>query len=147
VPYHGPGSLGEGPVHCGTHGHAGWASDLAPIADRWTPVVLYSLCVREVRRFNAPASDPGRLQEDADADPAPPGARWAGASHRIYEEVPPKTKYRLTEDGRRLSEPIAQLCAWGLRNRPSSPSSSPVATWPELADYGCVTTKRQLRFH
>jgi DNA-binding HxlR family transcriptional regulator len=28
-----------------------------------------------------------------------------------YQQVPPKTEYRLTEDGRRLREPITRLCA------------------------------------
>jgi DNA-binding HxlR family transcriptional regulator len=29
----------------------------------------------------------------------------------VYQQVPPKTEYRLTEDGRRLGESISQLCA------------------------------------
>jgi DNA-binding HxlR family transcriptional regulator len=33
-----------------------------------------------------------------------------------YQQVPPKTEYRLTEDGRRLREPITRLCAWAIEN-------------------------------
>jgi len=35
----------------------------------------------------------------------------------VYPQVPPKTEYRLTEDGRRLREPIAELCRWAADNR------------------------------
>jgi DNA-binding HxlR family transcriptional regulator len=34
----------------------------------------------------------------------------------VYAQVPPKTEYRLTEDGRTLREP-QQLCEWALQNR------------------------------
>jgi DNA-binding HxlR family transcriptional regulator len=37
----------------------------------------------------------------------------------MYQQVPPKTEYRLTEDGRRLREPISQLCAWATENEAS----------------------------
>ena len=34
----------------------------------------------------------------------------------VCQQVPPKTEYRLTEDGRRLRESISQLCAWAMGN-------------------------------
>ena len=37
-------------------------------------------------------------------------------ARKVYAEVPPKTEYRLTESGRKLREPIAQLCAWAVAN-------------------------------
>ncbi|MFI8793442.1 winged helix-turn-helix transcriptional regulator [Streptomyces sp. NPDC055105] len=35
-----------------------------------------------------------------------------------YDEVPPRVKYSLTEDGRRLNEALQALAAWG-RERPT----------------------------
>jgi DNA-binding HxlR family transcriptional regulator len=35
----------------------------------------------------------------------------------VYQQVPPKTEYRLTESGHKLREPIALLCEWGVNNR------------------------------
>lgn len=35
----------------------------------------------------------------------------------VHAQVPPRTEYRLTEDGRRIREPIARLCAWAVENR------------------------------
>jgi DNA-binding HxlR family transcriptional regulator len=37
-------------------------------------------------------------------------AKWA-------PQVPPKTEYRLTDNGHKLREPIAWLCEWGMNNR------------------------------
>ena len=34
----------------------------------------------------------------------------------VYPVVPPKTEYRLTEDGRKLHEPVEALCAWSVKN-------------------------------
>jgi DNA-binding HxlR family transcriptional regulator len=35
----------------------------------------------------------------------------------VYQQVPPKTEYRLTDNGHKLREPIASLCEWGKENR------------------------------
>jgi DNA-binding HxlR family transcriptional regulator len=35
----------------------------------------------------------------------------------VYQQVPPKTEYRLTDNGHKLREPIAWLCEWGMNNR------------------------------
>jgi len=89
---------------------------LSLIADKWTPVVLYCLSMREVRRFN----ELHRQIPDISKKMLIQTLRHLerdGLVHRtVYQEVPPRTEYRLTEDGRRLREPIAQLCAWGVEN-------------------------------
>jgi HxlR-like helix-turn-helix len=35
----------------------------------------------------------------------------------VYRQVPPKTEYRLTDNGHKLREPIAWLCEWGMSNQ------------------------------
>ena len=35
----------------------------------------------------------------------------------VYQQVPPKTEYRLTDNGHKLRAPIAWLCEWGMDNR------------------------------
>lgn len=37
---------------------------------------------------------------------------------RVYPEVPPRTDYRLTDNGRRMREPIVLICEWALENEP-----------------------------
>lgn len=87
------------------------------IGDKWTTVVLYCLSRAEVRRFNElqrwiPLISKKMLVKvlrQLESD---------GLVERtVYPEVPPRTDYRLTEDGHRLREPIAAMCQWGQDNR------------------------------
>ena len=42
---------------------------------------------------------------------------WIVASSVVVAPVvPPKTEYRLTDDGRKLHEPVAALCQWAAAN-------------------------------
>lgn len=84
---------------------------LALIGDKWTPIVLYCLS-GGVRRFSElqhhiPGISKKMLIQVLRALEA------RGLVERtVYPVVPPKTEYRLTEDGCTLHEPIAALCAW-----------------------------------
>jgi DNA-binding HxlR family transcriptional regulator len=35
----------------------------------------------------------------------------------VYQQVPPKTEYRLTDNGHKLRQPISWLCEWSMENR------------------------------
>ena len=85
------------------------------IGDKWTPVVLYCIWLREVRRFNElqrqiPDSPKMLIQTLRNLE------RDGLVERTVYQQVPPKTEYRLTEDGRRLRESISPLCAWAMEN-------------------------------
>jgi DNA-binding HxlR family transcriptional regulator len=87
------------------------------IADKWTPVLLYCLSARDVRRFN----ELQRAIPDISKKMLTQTLRTlerGGLVHRtVFQQVPPKTEYRLTDDGRKLREPIAWLCTWAAKNR------------------------------
>jgi len=91
---------------------------LSLIGDKWTIVVLYCLSLRDVRRFNElqrqiPAISKKMLAQTLRR------LEGEGLIERFsYPQVPPKTEYRLTEDGHRLREPIAALCRWTVENKP-----------------------------
>jgi DNA-binding HxlR family transcriptional regulator len=85
------------------------------IGDKWTPIVLYCLS-GGVRRFN-------ELQHhipDISKKMLIQVLRKLEASglvdRKVYQVVPPKTEYTLTETGRRLHEPVALLCRWAAAN-------------------------------
>lgn len=85
------------------------------IADKWTPIIMYCLASGTSRFGVMHRRIPGlskkmltqvlrRLERD-------------GLVHRtVYRVVPPKTEYELTDLGRRLHEPVAQLCEWAEDN-------------------------------
>ncbi len=88
---------------------------LDQIADKWTPIVLFCLASGTSRFGVMHRKIPGlskkmltqvlrRLERD-------------GLVHRtVFRVVPPKTEYVLTDLGRRLHEPVAQLCRWAEDN-------------------------------
>jgi DNA-binding HxlR family transcriptional regulator len=81
------------------------------IADKWTPIVLYCLA-GGTRRFGEmqrriPGLSKKMLIQVLRA------LERDGLVHReVFQVVPPKTEYTLTELGRRLHEPVAMLCRW-----------------------------------
>ena len=103
------------------------------IADKWTPIVMYCLA-GDTRRFGEMQRRiPGlskkmliQVLRNLERD---------GLVHReVFQIVPPKTEYTLTDLGRRLHEPISLLCQWAAdhvgmleeieQNRRSSTSNS-----------------------
>ena len=83
---------------------------LAIVGDKWTTVILYCLSIREHQRFN-------ELQKQIPDITLRNLERDGLLERTVYQQVPPKTEYRLTEAGHKLREPIAWLCEWGMNNR------------------------------
>ena len=83
------------------------------IADKWTPIVMYCLAGRTRRFGEMQRRIPGlskkmliQVLRNLERD---------GLVHReVFQIVPPKTEYTLTDLGRRLHEPI-RCCASGRR--------------------------------
>lgn len=90
---------------------------LALIGDRWTTVVLYCLSLREVRRFNELQRQIPDISKKMLVQTLRSLERDGLVERTVYPQVPPKTEYRLTEDGHRLREPIAELCRWAVENQ------------------------------
>jgi DNA-binding HxlR family transcriptional regulator len=90
---------------------------LAIIGDRWTTVVLYCLSIREHRRFNELHKQIPDISKKMLIQTLRNLERDGLLERTVYQQVPPKTEYRLTESGHKLREPIALLCEWGVNNR------------------------------
>ena len=85
------------------------------IGDKWTPIVLYCLSTG-LRRF-------GELQRripDISKKMLIQVLRQLEAdglvNRKVYQQVPPKTEYKLTSAGQRIHEPIAAMCEWAKKN-------------------------------
>jgi DNA-binding HxlR family transcriptional regulator len=87
------------------------------IADKWTPVLLYCLSAREVRRFNELQRAIPDISKKMLTQTLRVLERGGLVQRTVFQQVPPKTEYRLTDDGRKLREPIAWLCGWAVKNR------------------------------
>jgi DNA-binding HxlR family transcriptional regulator len=81
------------------------------IADKWTPIVLYCLAGGTRRFGEMQRRIPGLSKKMLIQ--VLRGLERDGLVHReVFQVVPPKTEYTLTELGQRLHEPVAMLCQW-----------------------------------
>jgi DNA-binding HxlR family transcriptional regulator len=85
------------------------------IGDKWTPIVLYCLS-GGVRRFNEMQRQIPGISKKVLIQVLRSLERDGLVERTVYPVVPPKTEYRLTEDGKRLHAPVATLCAWAIKN-------------------------------
>jgi DNA-binding HxlR family transcriptional regulator len=90
---------------------------LAIVGDKWTTIVLYCLSVREHRRFNELHRQIPDISKKMLIQTLRNLERDGLLERTVYQQVPPKTEYRLTDDGHKLREPIVWLCQWGTDNR------------------------------
>lgn len=89
---------------------------LTLIGDKWRVVVLYCLAQRDVRRFNELQRQIPDISKKMLVQTLRNLERDGLVERTVYPEVPPRTDYRLTDDGHRLRQPIAQLCQWAVEN-------------------------------
>lgn len=85
------------------------------IGDKWTPIVLYCLS-GGVRRFNEMQRQIPDISKKMLAQALRSLEGHGLVLRTVYPGVPPRTDYRLTEDGHRLHEPVASLCLWAAEN-------------------------------
>jgi DNA-binding HxlR family transcriptional regulator len=90
---------------------------LAIIGDKWTTVVLYCLSTREHRRFNELQKQIPDISKKMLIQTLRNLERDGLLERTVYQQVPPKTEYRLTDNGHKLREPISWLCEWSMENR------------------------------
>jgi DNA-binding HxlR family transcriptional regulator len=137
---------------------------LAIIGDKWTTVVLYCLSIREHRRFNELQKQIPDISKKMLIQTLRNLERDGLLERTVYRQVPPKTEYRLTDNGHKLREPIAWLCEWGMSNQelidgiievraglssrarnPTAPSGrQPISPRSSVARRACKTSGRIL---
>jgi DNA-binding HxlR family transcriptional regulator len=88
---------------------------LALIGDKWTPVVLYCLSAG-VQRFSELQRRIPDISKKMLIQVLRELERSKLVERTVYNEVPPKTEYRLTEAGLHFHEPVALLCHWAGDN-------------------------------
>ncbi len=87
------------------------------IADKWTPIVLHCLS-GGVRRFNGMRRRIPGISKKMLVQVLRSLERDGLVERTVFQAVPPRTEYRLTEAGRKLHEPVAALCRWASENAP-----------------------------
>src|SRR6202051_3118591 len=82
---------------------------LAIVGDKWTTIVLYCLSIREHRRFNELQKQIPDISKKMLIQTLRNLERDGLLERTVYPQVPPKTEYRLTDNGPKLRGPIGWL--------------------------------------
>lgn len=81
------------------------------IANKWTPILMYCLAGGTQHFGEMQRRIPGLSKKMLTQ--VLRGLERDGLVHReVFQVVPPKTEYTLTDLGRQFHEPIAFLCRW-----------------------------------
>lgn len=88
---------------------------LAIVADAWTPIVLYCLS-QGTLRFSALHRRIPDISKKMLTQVLRRLEQQDLVHRKVYPVVPPHTEYSLTDEGKRLHEPIQSLCNWAHKN-------------------------------
>lgn len=88
---------------------------LVLISDAWTPIVFH--CLSDgTKRFSELQRQLPDISKKMLTQVLRRLERDGLITRTVYPVVPPKTEYSLTEQGKKLHEPIAMLCQWARSN-------------------------------
>ena len=88
---------------------------LVLISDAWTPIVFHCLSDGK-KRFSELQCQLPDISKKMLTQVLRRLERDGLVIRTVYPVVPPKTEYSLTEQGKKLHEPIAMLCQWARLN-------------------------------
>lgn len=89
---------------------------LSRIGDKWSVLIVMELA-REARRFNELRRDVDGISQRMLTLTLRGLERDGLVSRKVFDTVPPKVEYSLTDLGRSLQEPVKALGEWAIRNR------------------------------
>ena len=88
---------------------------LSVVGDAWTPIVLHQLAWGPVRYGVLRRSLPG-ISKKMLTQTLRRLQNHELVLRRVIDENPPGASYALTTEGRRLLEPLGDMCAWAQKN-------------------------------
>src|SRR5690554_7642215 len=99
------------------NGECGMAYTLTIIGGRWKPSILFQLLNNKRLRFNEIKKRLSGISERILASKLKELEENDLITRIVYQEIPPRVEYELTEKGYSLEEILNTMSAWGEHNR------------------------------
>ncbi len=111
--------LMDKPIENAKFSDTGYSYTLSLISGKYKPMIMYCLMEYEPVRFNEMQRYLGGVSDktltahlkELEADNL--------IIRTVYNQIPPKVEYTLTDRGHSLVEVLDHLCTWGEKNRDS----------------------------
>ncbi|MDO4620680.1 MAG: helix-turn-helix domain-containing protein [Lachnospiraceae bacterium] len=95
----------------------GYSYTLSLINGKYKPIILYCLMEYEPVRFNEMQRYLGKVSDKTLSQHLKELEKDGLIIRTVYNQIPPKVEYTLTEKGHSLVKVLDQLCTWGIENR------------------------------
>ncbi len=105
------------PIEHAKFADTGYSYTLSLIAGKYKPIILYCLMEYEPVRFNEMQRYLGKVADKTLSQNLKELEADDLIIRTVYNQIPPKVEYTLTEKGHSLVKVLDQLCTWGLDHR------------------------------
>ena len=96
----------------------GYSYTLSLISGKYKPIILYCLMEYEPVRFNEMQRYLKNIADKTLSSNLKELEKDGLILRKVYEQIPPKVEYSLSEKGHSLVKVLDRLCEWGIENRP-----------------------------
>jgi DNA-binding HxlR family transcriptional regulator len=95
----------------------GFSYTLSLISGKYKMIILYCLMEYKAVRFNELQRYLKKISDKTLSQNLKELERDLLISRKVYDQIPPKVEYSLTDRGQSLMKVLDQLCIWGEENR------------------------------
>ncbi|MCD8037879.1 MAG: helix-turn-helix transcriptional regulator [Lachnospiraceae bacterium] len=105
------------PIEEANFNETGYSYTLSLISGKYKPIILYCLMEYEPVRFNEMQRYLGKVSDKTLSQHLKELEKDGLIVRTVYNQIPSKVEYTLTEKGNSLVKVLDQLCTWGMENR------------------------------